>query len=290
MTDASAPLVSVVIPIFDGERFLEKAVQSCLAQTHANIEVILVDDGSSDGSRGLAERIAAAHPSVRCEHHAENQGVSAAWNTGFSSARGALLLRLAQDDCLEPDAVERLAAAARSHPVAEAVAVYADWWAVREDGVRERGVTPPPGELFRTSNRVGLCVAVTAQAWKLGVRYDPEFRAAEDLDFFTRLRESGVEFVKCEGEPAMNVLAHADTGTNRMRVRQELETAKVIARSTSMDAAVKRRLLARNYSNAAYLLRKQSRRAEALEACKEGLRHAPFSGRLWRQALRLLLP
>ncbi len=288
MTEASAPLVSVVIPIYDGERFLEKAVRSCLSQTHGNVEVILVDDGSSDGSRALAERLAAAHASVRCEHHAKNQGVSAAWNTGFSSARGALLLRLAQDDCLDPDAVERLLAAARPHP--GAVAVYADWWAVREDGVRERGVTPPPGELFRTSNRVGLCVAVTEQAWKLGVRYDPAFRAAEDLDFFTRLRESGVEFVKCEGEPALNVLAHADTGTNRMRVRQELETAKVIARSTLMDAAVKRRLLARNYSNAAYLLRKQSSRAEALAACKEGLRHAPFSGNLWRQALRLLLP
>ena len=287
MTEASVPLDSVVTPIFNGEKFLEKAVQSCLSQTYPHVEVILVDDGSSDGSRALAERLAAAQASVRCQHHEKNQGVSAAWNTGFSAAKGALLLRLAQDDYLVPDAVEKLVALARRHP--EAGAVYSDCWIVSADGERERAHTPLPHELFRSSNRTGLCVMLTAQAWNHGVRYDPEFRAAEDLDFFTRLREQGVEFVKYEGEPLLNILLHADSGTNRMSVRQELETARIIRRSKLMDAATKRRLLAKNYTNAVYILRQQNNRAEALAVCKEGIRHAPFCGKLWTQAISLLL-
>ena len=120
MTGSSTPLVSVVVPIYNGERFLEKAVRSCVDQTYPQVEVILVDDGSSDGSRALAERLAAAHPAVRCQHHEGNQGVSAGWNTGFSAAKGTLLLRLAQDDYFEPDALEKLVALAQKTPEAGA--------------------------------------------------------------------------------------------------------------------------------------------------------------------------
>lgn len=286
MTDSPAPLVSIVVPIYNGAPFLEKAVLSCLGQTYPHVEVVLVDDGSSDGSRALADRLAQAHPRVRCEHHATNRGVSAAWNTGFSAARGAFLLRLAQDDYLVPEALEKLVALAHQQPAAGAL--YADCWVLQTGDSREREVTPPPHELFRTSNRMGLCVMLTAAAWHSGVRYDSEFRAAEDLDFFTRLRESGVQFAKYEGAPLLNILLHADSGTIRMSVRQELETAKIILRSSLMDRANKRRLVAQNYTNAVYILRKQDKPAEALATCREGMRHVPWSWRLWLQAGSLL--
>ncbi len=287
MTASSTPLVSVVVPIYNGERFLEKAVRSCVDQTYPQVEVILVDDGSSDGSRALAERLAAAHPAVRCQHHEGNQGVSAGWNTGFSAAKGTLLLRLAQDDYFEPDALEKLVALAQKTP--EAGAFYADCWVVRTDGGREIEHTPSPQELFRSSNRIGLCVMLTAAAWSRGVRYDPEFRAAEDLDFFTRLRESGVQFAKYEGEPLLNILLHADSGTIRMSVRQELETAQIILRSGLIDAAAKRRFVAQNYANAVYILRKQNKPGEARTVCRKGLAHAPFSSKLWVERLSLFL-
>lgn len=287
MTEAATPLVSVVVPIFNGERFLEKAVRSCVEQTYPRIEVILVDDGSSDGSRALADRLAAEHPAVRCQHHEKNQGVSVGWNTGFAAAKGTLLLRLAQDDYFEPKALEKLVALARKTP--EAGAFYADCWVVRTDGEREIEFTPSPQDLFRSSNRIGLCVMLTAEAWSRGVRYDPEFRAAEDLDFFTRLRESGVQFAKYEGEPLLNILLHADSGTIRMSVRQELETAKIILRSSLMDGAAKRRFVAQNYANAVYILRKQNKPDEARAVCREGMRRVPFSSKLWLALLSAVL-
>ena len=287
MNEASFPLVSVVVPIYNGERFLEKAVRSCVEQTYPKVEVILVDDGSGDGSRALADRLATEHPGVRCQHHEKNQGVSVGWNTGFSAAKGTLLLRLAQDDYFEPDALEKLVALAQKTP--EAGAFYADCWVVRTDGEREIEFTPSPQELFRSSNRIGLCVMLTEEAWSRGVRYDPEFRAAEDLDFFTRLRESGVLFTKCEGEPLLNILLHADSGTIRMSVRQELETAKIILRSSLMDGAAKRRFVAQNYANAVYILRKQNKVSEARRVCREGMGHVPFSSKLWIALISVLL-
>jgi glycosyltransferase involved in cell wall biosynthesis len=287
MNEASLPLVSVVVPIYNGDRFLDQAVRSCVDQTYPHVEVILVDDGSSDGSRAMADRLAAEHPAVRCLHHEENQGVSVAWNTGFSAAKGALFLRLAQDDYFEPGALEKLVALAVKTP--EAGAFYADCWVIRTDGERETEFTPSPQELFRSSNRIGLCVMLRAEVWSRGVRYDPEFRAAEDLDFFTRLRERGVLFAKCDGEPLLNVLLHSDSGTIRMSVRQELETAKIILRSSLMGCATKRRFVAQNYANAVYILRKQNKTSEARTVCREGMLQVPFSAKLWVALISVLV-
>lgn len=97
-----APLVSVVIATFNYRRYLNASIDSALAQTYRLIEVIVVDDGSTDGSAdllaGYADRIAALSQSHR--------GQAAAWNAGFAASRGAIVFFLDADDVLAPDAVE----------------------------------------------------------------------------------------------------------------------------------------------------------------------------------------
>ena len=280
-------MVSVVIPIYNGEKFLEKAVRSCVGQNRGAMEVILVDDGSADGSRELADRLAGEIGVVRCEHQEKNLGVSAAWNRGFSAARGRWLLRLAQDDCLVEGAVERLVEFAERQP--EAGGFYADGWAVGEDGGRRLMRTSEAGDLFRRSQRIGLCVMISAEVWRMGERYDLGYRAAEDLEFFTRLAERGVKFVKVEGEPLLEVLVHGESGSSRMAAEQEWETAKILERSTLVEMGVKRRVVGEHYVNAVYGLRKAGRRVEAVERGWEGLRRRPFCGGLWREALLVLV-
>ena len=80
----TAALVSVVIPVFDGERFLAEAIQSVLDQTYAPVEIIVVDDGSTDGSAGVARSFAA----VRLLEQ-DNAGPGAARNRGHAAARGS---------------------------------------------------------------------------------------------------------------------------------------------------------------------------------------------------------
>ncbi|SRR5579884_244097 len=94
-------LVSVVIPCYNGARFLDEALISVLAQSHANKEVIVVDDGSTDNSAEIATR----YPSVRYIRQ-RNAGVAAARNTGLRYSRGDYVVLLDQDDRLLPDALE----------------------------------------------------------------------------------------------------------------------------------------------------------------------------------------
>src|SRR5438093_5382562 len=116
--DHSKPLVSVVIPVYNGERYLVDAIQSVLDQTYRNFEVIVVDDGSTDESAAVAKRFGEA---IRYVHQA-NGGVSKARNTGIAEARGAYLAFLDQDDLWLPEKLAVQVAYLDSHP--EVGAVY----------------------------------------------------------------------------------------------------------------------------------------------------------------------
>jgi glycosyltransferase involved in cell wall biosynthesis len=96
MTAGAPPLVSVTIPVYNGERFLARALESVLGQDYAALDVTVVDDGSTDGSAAIAAR----YP-VRCLRR-DNGGVAAARNTGIQVARGDLLAFLDQDDVWLP--------------------------------------------------------------------------------------------------------------------------------------------------------------------------------------------
>lgn len=104
-------LVSVIIPVYNVEDYLDRCVASVAGQTFQNIEVILVDDGSTDGSAGICDRWSARDSRVKTLHQA-NQGVSAARNAGLQAASGSWILQVDSDDYIAPDAVERLVSTA----------------------------------------------------------------------------------------------------------------------------------------------------------------------------------
>ncbi len=99
-------LASVIIPAYNAERFLRQAVESALAQTHSPLEVVIVDDGSTDGTRRLADEIAAADARVRVFSQ-PNAGVGAARNRGLAEARGEFVAPLDADDFWYPKKLER---------------------------------------------------------------------------------------------------------------------------------------------------------------------------------------
>ena len=109
-------LISVIIPVYNGEQFIDRAVQSVLCQMDGSIELILVDDGSKDQSGPLCDAYAAKYPHIRVIHK-ENGGLSSARNAGIASANGEYLLFLDVDDFLEPETCERIIAVITSyHP------------------------------------------------------------------------------------------------------------------------------------------------------------------------------
>jgi glycosyltransferase involved in cell wall biosynthesis len=105
-----SPLFSVILPAYNGERYLREAVESVRAQTCADWELLALDDGSKDSSPAVLEALAANDPRIRVERR-QNGGVAAARNRGLSMARGKYVTFLDQDDLLHPRALERFAAA-----------------------------------------------------------------------------------------------------------------------------------------------------------------------------------
>jgi glycosyltransferase involved in cell wall biosynthesis len=150
VTRAPGPTVSVVVPVHDAAAFLPLSVGSALAQTLQSLELVCVDDGSSDSSVDVLHSLALTDPRVRVVELADNRGPSAARNAGIDAATGEYVCFLDADDELPPRALERLLTAARRSGCALAVG--------RLDWRREASDPPQPlpgdGELSVTTAHV----------------------------------------------------------------------------------------------------------------------------------------
>lgn len=128
--------VSVIVPIYNTKPWLEECVQSILAQKASfpePYEVILVDDGATDGCGELCDALAARDDRIRVIHQ-ENQGLSAARNTGIDAARGRYYAFVDSDDILRPDYLKKLYDACEAHDAYMAVCAVED---VAEDGASQ---------------------------------------------------------------------------------------------------------------------------------------------------------
>jgi glycosyltransferase involved in cell wall biosynthesis len=112
----SRPRVSVVVPCYNYGRFLPQTVGSLVSQTGVDVEVIIVDDASTDDSLAVARGLAARHPGVRIVANAHNVGQVESFNRGWESSTGELVVRLDADDMLPPGALARAAALLEQHP------------------------------------------------------------------------------------------------------------------------------------------------------------------------------
>lgn len=101
------PLISIIVPVYDVENYLQKCIDSILAQTLTDFELILVDDGSPDGCSALCDAAAAKDARVRVIHQ-KNGGLSAARNAGLDVARGAWIGFVDSDDYIAPEMYEKL--------------------------------------------------------------------------------------------------------------------------------------------------------------------------------------
>jgi Glycosyl transferase family 2 len=119
------PLVSVILPVYNGETSVGQTLQSALSQTYRNIEVLVVDDGSSDRTRIIVEEYAARDPRVRIIDQ-PNGGVARARNNGIAQARGEFIATLDADDLWDPAKIERQVR--RMLEAGEGTGLVYCWW------------------------------------------------------------------------------------------------------------------------------------------------------------------
>ena len=108
------PLISAIVPVYNSEKYLRRCLDSLIGQTYRNLEIILIDDGSKDGSGTICDEYAAKDSRVVCVHQ-QNGGVSKARNVGLSMAQGDYINFPDSDDYLEPEAYEYLMARMKEH-------------------------------------------------------------------------------------------------------------------------------------------------------------------------------
>lgn len=99
------PVLSIIVPVYNVRAYLEVCVESLIAREMRDVEIILVDDGSTDGSGALCDALARRYACVRCIHK-ENEGVSAARNDGLNEAKGKYVLFVDADDLIEPNGMD----------------------------------------------------------------------------------------------------------------------------------------------------------------------------------------
>lgn len=206
------PKLSVVLPTFNRRKLVEAAVMNVLSQDYPDLELILVNDGSSDGTRELLDELQGrlGDPRLRVVH-IPNGGLPAALNMGFSLAGGEFWTWTSDDNAFKPGALRAMARELLLDPGLGLV--FADYELVHEDGWREVVRTGPVSDLA-ARNVVGACFLYRASlARQVGV-YNPELKLAEDWDYWRRLAS-----VARVGRLARVLYEYGDTADSLSRTR-----------------------------------------------------------------------
>lgn len=292
------PLVSVIMPTRNRVSLLRRAVQSVLAQSEQNFELIIVDDASCDGTPKYLTELAAQDARVRVVRNEASGGGAAARNAGIAIVRGSWVAFIDDDDEWLRNKLERQLATLAARPVA--VACSCNYIAQVESGKSRIVVTADQVTLrhLLTDNVLGgasMCICRAEVLRDIG-GFDARFRSAQDLDLWVRLRERG-EILTCR-EALVIHRAHAG-----MRITTNMQSQYLGARHFYfkhrglMDASLRRHWVA--YTS--FIMSRQTQRG-----LRHRLRHlcrslrwsrAPFSlaylrssaPRLFADALRVPL-
>ncbi len=128
----NAPAISLVLPVYNGERFLREALDSIFAQSFTDFELIAVDDCSTDETPQILADYAARFPQMRVHTNAVNSKLPASLNNGFRLARGAYFSWTSDDNIMRPNMLERLLVTALENP--DCGIIHSDFTLIDEDG------------------------------------------------------------------------------------------------------------------------------------------------------------
>lgn len=193
-------LVSVIIPVYNVQKYLEQCINSVLSQTYNNIEIIAVDDGSTDKSGNILDKYGSLNANCKV-YHITNSGVSAARNVAKEKALGEWVLFLDSDDYLEPDCIETLIKAGME---SDADIVVSNYYLLKNSDTR-RKLNYYNDEIISSGLQgIEKIFLTSAVVWgKLykreivdSITFDPRYSIGEDgLALFEMIKNSTIRFI-----------------------------------------------------------------------------------------------
>ena len=193
--DNRAPAVSVLLPVYNSERYVRKAIESVLAQTFADFELLIIDDGSTDRSLDIVREYEAKDSRVHIFSR-ENRGLVSTLNELIEKSRGRYLARMDADDICLPDRFKKQVAFLDMHCECAIVGSFRE--VINSKGQRIEIVSHPThhDEIDQLHLKGHCCFTHPSVMLRKSVAisldgYDPQFEMAEDLEFWLRLAECG---------------------------------------------------------------------------------------------------
>jgi len=240
----AAPRVSVLMPAYNARRYLGEAIDSILAQTFRDFELVVVDDGSTDETLAILNRYAAQDPRVRVVSR-PNTGISGALNDGLKLCRAPLVARMDADDVAEPQRLQRQVAYMDAH--ADCVLLGSNVLLIDPAGlpigVDQNQPAHDQIEQQLLRGRGGAVYHPSAMMRRDAVdrvgRYRAQFNDSEDLDLFLRLAEVGR--VANLPEPLLRYRRHLNSVTqnryqNQWRLKRQIVAEAYQRRGQAMPA------------------------------------------------------
>ncbi len=199
-TEDLRTIVSIIIPCYNSEQWIAEAIGSCLHQTYSPLEIIIIDDGSTDDSLQIVRQYAAQYPASIFYETGPNRGGCAARNRGLALATGDYVLFLDADDLLEPETIAGQVAAADGR---KNVVVASPWRFLQWTGKSWLEIAAPAGHIgdpLVAELRHGDYIPVQALLWPRDLvialgGWDESLWANQDGDLRLRARLAGCEFV-----------------------------------------------------------------------------------------------
>jgi glycosyltransferase involved in cell wall biosynthesis len=179
------PLVSIILPTYNGSRFLDRAIQSIVNQTYSNWELIVVDDASADDTPDILRRYVISDQRIRSTRHSSNLRLPRALNTGFAQAQGDYLTWTSDDNYYRPEALNEMVGFLETHP--EVDLVYTDFTQVDDEEKVVQCVNVAEPEALLQQNCVGPCFLYRRQVRDAVGDYSPDHFLAEDYDYWLRV-------------------------------------------------------------------------------------------------------
>lgn len=182
------PLVSIVMPVWNGQKYLSESILSVLNQTYPNIELILVDDASSDTTPEIISKFSKVDSRIRVFTNENNLKLPGSLNVGFRESLGEWLTWTSDDNLLENDCIEKLLKHALE---TNSDFVFSDYQVINAEGKILSINRTGPGELIYLENTVGACFLYhRSVADKVGTYAEDKFMF-EDYDYWVRVSEAG---------------------------------------------------------------------------------------------------
>ena len=236
----SQPLVSIVLPTYNGSKYLAKSIESCLSQTYSNFELIIVDDCSTDATPDIIKSFASKDSRIQYIRNEKNKKLPQSLNIGFEKARGEYFTWTSDDNYYANGAIEKMVATLQANP--DRGLIYCNYTIIDDDGNRIGKM------IFNDANDsmvkwlgCGACFLYKSEIHSQLKGYDQSAFLIEDYDFFLRaltktrfhyLPETDLYYYRHHGASLTSLYGYYNFDLQKIVIERQLPNLLPIAGKT----------------------------------------------------------